>query len=81
MTTNSERIIKKMIKHYAIREDNVFFAERLFVANTVLSWVLENTKEEVQRRQYITQIEKHLTGEITLYWDKGVIKFRKDQEK
>lgn len=70
-----------MIKDYAIREQNIFYADRLFVANTVLSWVLNNTTEEKQRRQYITQIEKHLTGEITLYWDNGVIKIRKDQEK
>jgi hypothetical protein len=77
----AEKVIKKMIKDFAIPEDNVFYAERLFVANTVLNWVLKNTKEERQRKQYITQIEKHLVGEITLYWDDEVIKVRKDQEK
>lgn len=81
MTTAAERLIKKMIKHYAIREDNMFYAERLFVANTVLNWVLNTAKDEVHRKQYITQIEKHLTGEITLYWENGVIKIKKDQEK
>jgi hypothetical protein len=79
--TTAEKIIKKMIKDYAVKEENIFYADRLFVANTVLNWVLNNTKEEIQKKQYITQIEKHLTGEITLYWHKGVIKFRKEQEK
>lgn len=79
--TTTKRQIEKMIKDYAVKEDNVFLAERLFVANTVLNWAFNNNKDEKMLKIYIGQVERHLAGEITLYWDGNVIKVKKDERR
>lgn len=75
--STAEKTLKKFMNDYIFHEENIFYAERLFVANSVLRWALENSKDERTKKQYIDQIERHLLGEITLYWDSGVIKIKK----
>lgn len=72
----AEKIIKKMIKDYATKEDNVFHAERLFVANTILNWAVANSKTSKELQNYVNEIEKHLSGTVTLYWEGSVIKVK-----
>lgn len=74
MTANKE--IQKLIKDFATKKGNIFHAERLFVANTVLNWAFQNYKDEKTLRNYIFQVERHLNGEITLYWENDVIKVK-----
>lgn len=76
---NASRTIKKLIKDFAVRQDNVFYASRLFVANTVLGWIFNNHKDEKMIKHYVSLVEKHLIGEIDLYWDDGVVKVRKEK--
>ena len=77
---NTQKEIKKIIESFVVREDNLIHAERLFVAKTVLMWAVENSKEQNIFKSYLTEIEKHLNGEITLYWEDGKIKIRKEKQ-
>ena len=72
----AEKIIKKMIKDYATKEENIFHAEKLFVANTILNWAVINSKTPKELQNYINEIEKHLSGTVTLYWEGNVIKIK-----
>ena len=74
MTVRKE--IQKFIKDYATKDGNIFHAEKLFVANTILNWAFANYKDEKTLRNYILQVERHLNGEIILYWDGDVIKVK-----
>ena len=74
---SQEEIIKSLIKKYGVRKDNIFMSQRLFVAATVVRWVFENTKTPDQIVQYLMQVEKHLDGELELFWEDGVIRVGK----
>lgn len=65
-------LIKSMLK----REDNVFYAEKMFVAMSILKWVLEQKVSEDVRAKYFSQIDKYLANEIDLYWEDGIIRYK-----
>ena len=79
MSQNAEKQIKKIIQTFITRQDNLIVASRLFVAKSVLIWASENTKDLKAFKGYLIEIERHLTGEITLYWEDGVIKVKKEK--
>lgn len=75
---NLEKEVKRLINKYITKDANLILAERIFVAKTVLSWVQETTKEPKAIKYYMNEIEKHLKGEITLYWEDGIVKVKKE---
>lgn len=79
MKANAQKQIKKIIESFAVREGNLIHAEKLFVAKSVLLWAVENSKNDNMLNSYFLEIEKHLTGEITLYWEEDKIKVRKEK--
>jgi len=75
---NLEKEIKRLIEKYVTREENLVLANRIFVAKSVLLWVKETVKEQKAIKYYINEIEKHLKGDITLYWEDGIVKVKKE---
>ena len=75
MTTEEQ--VKKFLKKYIEQKDNIFFCDRIFMANSVLTWALENIKEKEKFIYYLKEVEKHLSGELTLYWEDGSIKVKR----
>jgi len=75
-----EKEISKLLKKYLKQDGNVCYAEKLFVAKSVLLWVYENNKEQKAIKYYIGEIDRYLNGEITLYWEDGTIRIRKDNQ-
>ena len=75
-----EKEVNKLLKKYLKRDENICHAEKLFVAKSVLLWVYENNKEAKAIKYYIGEIERYLSGDITLYWEDGTIKVRKDHQ-
>ena len=69
-----EDIIKGLKIKYCSSEDNVYYLEKLFVAASVVKWIFSNTKDTNEILQYLSQVERHMTGQINLYWDNGIIK-------
>jgi hypothetical protein len=79
MGQNAHKEIKKILDSYIKREENVIYAERLFIARAVLFWAAENSKDQRTFKSYLSELERHLNGEITLYWEDGKIKIRKEK--
>lgn len=79
MSQNAEKQIKKMIEAHVTKQDNLVIATKLFVAKSVLNWAFENAKDSKAFKAYMSEIERHLNGEITLYWEDGIIKVRKEK--
>jgi hypothetical protein len=67
-----EHLIKNMIK----KEGNVYHAEKMFTAMSVLKWVLEQKVTEEIRMKYFSQLDKYLANEIDLYWEDGIIRYK-----
>lgn len=75
-----QKDIEKIIKAFLIREGNLLNSERLFVAKSVLLWAAENSKTKEAYKSYLSEVERHLNGNITLYWEDGIIKVRKEKQ-
>jgi hypothetical protein len=76
---NQKKLVKDIFSDYIVKDNNIFFIERLFVANTILNWAYENYKDQKQIKAYIDEIKRHLDGEITLYWSDGIVKVRREK--
>ena len=73
-------IRQQLIKKFAFLEDNLYNIPRLFTAISILKWAYAN-KSPNEIKYYISEIEKHLNGEITLYWQDDIVKVRRKNEK
>lgn len=80
MSQIAEKQIKKMLENFLVKQENLIIASRLFVAKSVLMWAVENTKDPKTLKGYLSEIDRHLKGEITLYWEDGIIKIRKEKQ-
>jgi hypothetical protein len=67
-------VVLNFIHEYTGCNTNVYLAERLFMAHSAIRWAYENAANEQVLRLYLSEIEKHLKNEITLYWHKGTIR-------
>lgn len=73
----AEAFIKDIIKEgkYFYYVDNVFHAEKLFVINSVVRWVVLKAKsgdfDQSQVRNYLSAVASYLNGKIDIFWDNG----------
>lgn len=73
----AETFIKDIIREgkYFYYEDNVFMAEKLFVVNSVVHWVVKKAKsgefDSAQVRNYLNVVASYLNGKIEIFWDNG----------
>lgn len=72
-----EKEIKKLLSEFLFMKDNVFLSEKLFVAVSVLNWAIIKYNDKLALQHYLDQVKKHLRGEITLYWEDGVVKIKR----
>jgi len=73
-----EKAIKKIIRQYRTVDGNLYHSEKLFSAKAVLLWIKENAKDKKSLDYYLGLLEKHLKNDITLYWEDGTVKIRKE---
>lgn len=71
---NPEREIRKLLKEFIRTKDNLVLTDRMFVAISVLNWALQKTKDKNLLQYYLNEVKRHLNGEITLYWENGVVR-------
>jgi hypothetical protein len=74
-----KQIISSLFKKYAILEENVIFADKLFVINTVINFIFkENNNRVTSKRllEYGELITRYLNNEVDIYWqdDKLMVK-------
>jgi hypothetical protein len=75
-----EEIIKSIYDRYSVKEENIIFLGRLFVAASVVRWAFKQSSKTEELLQYLSQVEKFLEGEIDLYWQDGVIKVGRNKK-
>ncbi len=83
----AKKFIKDLIgagKHFYYK-DNVFYAEKLFVVNSVISWVITRAKtgefDRSQVKNYLNVISAYLNGSIDIFWEDGALYVKKLKEK
>lgn len=69
-----ELIISNIINEFRQVNGNIYHAEKLFIAHTVLRWAFDSARNESEVRFYIDQVKKYLRNEINLYWKDGKIR-------
>ena len=79
----AKKFIKDLIKegnHFYYR-DNVFYAEKLFIINSVVSWVIDKAKagefDHSQVKNYLNVISAYLKGDIEIFWEDGALYVQK----
>ena len=77
---NPEREIKKLLQEFISLKDNVYTSNRIFVAVSVLNWVYTKYTDKMMLQYYLEEVKKHLRGEITLYWEDGVVKIHRGRK-
>lgn len=77
--TAEEAIRKIIIGRPVDKDGNLLHTSRVFVAASVIQWIYENTKTDDQISHYLSQVEKHLNGELEMYWENGLIRIRKEK--
>jgi len=79
LETADEAIKRIIIERPIDKDGNLLHTSRVFVAASVIQWIYENTKTEDQIFHYLSQVEKHLSGELEMYWESGSIRIRKEK--
>lgn len=77
---SESQIIKDLTKKFLEKEENVYYLDRLFMANTVVRWVFRHANNQEEILQYLIQIDKYLNREINLSWKNGEIKVERKKE-
>jgi hypothetical protein len=75
-----EEIMLELRTRYLSKTDNVYHLERYFVACSVIRWIFGTTDKSEEILGYLAQVERHMNGEIDLFWDEGSIKVGKPKK-
>lgn len=63
-----EATMKRIIKKLLYIEDNILFAENIFLAKKAVEWVLSTTKDPKVINSFMLDLEKHFAGTTRLQW-------------
>lgn len=72
----NEEMVHYFIKNFLKKEENVFHAEKMFVAFSVLRWIMDQKVDHEVKAKYFNHIDRFLANEIDLYWEDGIIKYK-----
>ena len=67
---------RTILRDFLKKEDNIYYAKKLFMAMSVLNWAREQKGEKETFYKYVNYVAKYLFGEIDLYWEDGIIKIK-----
>lgn len=76
MLKEFERIKKEILKEFLKADGNIYHAEKLFMAISILKWASEQDGEKETFYKYLAYVEKYLYDELLLYRADGVVRFR-----
>ena len=72
-----KKIIRGLFEKYAIKEDNVVFAEKLFIINSVINYLFKDKYySDIDKNMildYGELINKYLKGEVDIFWKDGTL--------
>lgn len=78
---NKNDAINYILKKYLKIQDNVLLSERLFIANSVLDWIYNTTKNQKVIDAYLNDLEEYLKGNLELRWVDGVVTKKESRDK
>lgn len=68
-----KKIIRNLFTKYAIIQDNVVYAEKLFIINTVINYIFKDedyrTIKKTTLLHYGELINKFIKNEVDIYWE------------
>lgn len=70
---NRKQAIEYILKKHLKSQDNLLLSQRLFLVNSVLIWVFNNTNNQAVIKSYLNDLEKYIEGRIELPWAEEVI--------
>jgi len=79
----AKKFIKDLIKENQnfYYNGNVFHAEKLFVVNSVIVWVVARAKsgefDRSQVKNYLNAVSAYLRGSINIFWEEGALYVQK----
>ena len=73
-------IIRNLYQRHIDKEENVLYAEKMFIINTVINFLFKGkTYKEVDQFQvarYGEIIHKYLNSEVDIFWQDGILMVR-----
>lgn len=73
-------VIRNLYQKYLFREENIIYADKLFVINTVINFLFNGkTYKEIDQFQiarYGEYIHRYLQDEVDIYWNDGILMIR-----
>lgn len=74
------KIIRNLYKKYAKKEENIIFADKLFMINTIINYIFKDKgPTEVDKKElayYGDLIDRYLKNEVDIFWDHDKLHFK-----
>jgi hypothetical protein len=67
-----KQIVNSIYKKYAIIEENVIYADKLFIINTVINYIFrDNDRRAMSKKllEYGEIITRYLNNDVDIYWE------------
>lgn len=75
-----KKILRDLFEKYASKEENVVYADKIFIINTVINYLFKDKQYwELDKHtvmEYGEIINKYLAEEVDIYWQDGVLMVR-----
>jgi hypothetical protein len=79
----ARNIVKKMADKFMTIEDNVYHADRLFMASGVVTHALAKYESgempQAQLHQYLLALDKYLNKQLDIFWEDGILKVMQEK--
>lgn len=73
-------VIRNLYQKYLEKEENIIYADKLFVINTVINFLFAGKSykelDQFKIARYGEFIHKYLQGEVDIYWEDGILMIR-----
>ena len=67
-----KKIIRNLFEKHAIKENNIVYAEKLFIINSIVNYLFKDKHftqiDKVKLIEYGEIINKYLKDEVDIYW-------------
>jgi uncharacterized FlgJ-related protein len=79
-----KQVIINIFKKYIKKQDNVIYAEKLFVISSIVRYLYSDDKKELTPKkiaQYGEVIDRYIKNEVDIFWKDGNIMVKERRKK
>lgn len=77
---DSKTIIRNLFHKHIEKEDNIIYADKMFVINTVINFLFRDKSykevDQFQVARYGEIIHRYLNSEVDIFWQDGILMVR-----